>query len=352
MSGGGINVSSIVVVLNGVTVSNLVITGTSTDYHVSAPGLQPNTYYTVSISFAGILGGGYSTSFSFDTVAPGNYQWEAADWDYTANGVSGLFIDNRIDAYGLQANPPDGLQSTEGIDVQETYTQTTGNPFDYRINLDGSLLPSQEPSGDVPRSQFGTNTQYKIDWFGNGSWCNYTRHYPAGTYYVLARVIEGGSATVANLWKVTSGFGTANQNTTLLGTFNIPFGGSWATSESVYLEDNSGNPVKVTFDGTQTTLRFSGNPVAANDPTINADYFMLVPAPSAVSLVLSAKIQAGNIGVSFQTHTGSNYQVQYKNHLTDASWTPLGSPIAGNNAVQSVSDPSAAGSRFYRVEVQ
>ncbi|MGA2246680.1 MAG: hypothetical protein ABSH48_16935, partial [Verrucomicrobiota bacterium] len=118
MSGGGINVSSIVVVLNGVTVSNLVITGTSTDYHVSAPGLQPNTYYTVSISFAGILGGGYSTSFSFDTFAPGNYQWEAADWDYTANGVSGLFIDNRIDAYGLQANPPDGLQSTEGIDVQ------------------------------------------------------------------------------------------------------------------------------------------------------------------------------------------------------------------------------------------
>jgi CheY-like chemotaxis protein len=33
-----------------------------------------------------------------------------------------------------------------------------------------------------------------------------------------------------------------------------------------------------------------------------------------------------------------NYQVEYKNNLTDLSWTPLSRPIAANGAIQSASD--------------
>jgi len=346
ISSQGISTNSIVVLINGLAVSNLVFTGSSTNWHVSYPYLQANSFYSVSISFTSLGGGSSSTSFSFDTFAANNYQWECEDWDYTTNGVSGLFFDNpQVDAYANHA-------STEGIDVAQSNISALGNPFDYRPYDNVNLTPAQEPSGDSARPQFGTtNTDYKLDWFGYGTWCNYTRHYPAGTYNVIGRFTEGGAATVAILSKVTGGFGGPSQTTVQLGTFFIPLG-NWSTASSVYLRDNSSNLVTVTFDGSQTTLRLSGNPVAAGDPTINAGYLMLVPVPSA-GVTLTATISGGDIHISFLTKTGSNYQLQYKNNLTDASWISLGSPISGNGAVQSVDDPLAGNShRFYRVQVQ
>jgi len=348
VSSAGIATNSIVVTVNGVVVNNLTFTGSSTDWHVSDTNLTDNTFYSVGISFGTVVGGSYSTTFNFDTYSATNYQWEAEDWDYTSNGVSGLFIDNpQVDEYA-------GLDATEGIDVSQINTNTLVNPYDYRAYDGVNLTPAQEPSGDLARPQFGTNVDYKIDWFGYGSWCNYTRHYPAGTYYVVGRFTEGSAATVANLGKVTSGHGTASQVVSTLGTFFIPLG-NWTSAQSVYLTDSESNLVAVTLDGSQTTLRLSGNPNEANDPTINAGYLMLVPATvSNGPLNLTAVISGGNIVISFPTRSGSNYQVQYKNNLSDTAWTSLGSPIAGNDSVRSATDPDTAtgGHRFYRVQVQ
>ena len=340
ISSAGIGTNSIVVTLNGTTLSNLVITGSSTNWHVSYTGLQPNSLYTATITFQNLAGAGYTTSISFDTYSPNNYQWEAADWDYTTNGVSGLFHDNpQINAYA-------GAESAENIDVAETITAQP--PFTYRPN-DISAVPTTDVSDDVPRIQFGTQPAYRVDYFGYGSWVNYTRHYPAGSYYVLGRFTEGGADTVATLSKVTSGWGTTSQSTTYLGTFNIPLGG-WDTWESAYLADGSGKRIALTFDGSQQTLRFTGNPVQAGDPTINVSFFVLVPAPQLITL--TATLSGGNVTISFPTLTGSSYQVEYKTHLTDATWTSLGSPISGNNSPQSVKDSATGSSRFYRVQVQ
>ena len=61
-------------------------------------------------------------------------------------------------------------------------------------------------------------------------------------------------------------------------------------------------------------------------------------APAAVTL---------NWNNTFDNHT---YQVQYKNHLTDASWTSVGSPVTATDATASYVDTTAGGnSRFYRV---
>jgi hypothetical protein len=79
--------------LNGVTVSNLVFSGSSTNWNVSYAGLQLNKTYSATITVNG-ADGSYTESFSFDTYSPNNYQWEAEDWDYTSNGISGLFFDN------------------------------------------------------------------------------------------------------------------------------------------------------------------------------------------------------------------------------------------------------------------
>jgi len=140
----------------------------------------------------------------------------------------------------------------------------------------------------------------------------------------------------------------------LLGAFQIPDAG-WGTSEYAPLTDSSGTPVAVTFDGLENTLQFGGNPVEAGDPTINANFFMLVPATvSSGPITLKAAFSGGNIMISFQTQNGSSYQLLYKNNLSDATWTALGSAINGNGSVQSVTDANTAtgGHRFYRVAVQ
>jgi|GEM_PF-1171180 len=53
------------------------------------------------------------------------------------------------------------------------------------------------------------------------------------------------------------------------------------------------------------------------------------------------------------TFAGHSYQVQYKDHLLDANWTSLGSPVPTTGATASYTDTTAAGaSRFYRVITQ
>ena len=58
----------------------------------------------------------------------------------------------------------------------------------------------------------------------------------------------------------------------------------------------------------------------------------------------------GNIfSLSFQTLCGFNYQVQYKNALTDPAWTPLPA-VSGTGGIVTVQDtPTPQQMRFYRV---
>ena len=72
----------------------------------------------------------------------------------------------------------------------------------------------------------------------------------------------------------------------------------------------------------------------------------------AGTVMITPSVSGGSILLSFPTQTGFSYQPQYKNSLTDATWTPLGSPITGNNAVQSKSDTIGSGARYYTVTVQ
>lgn len=198
ISSAGISTNSIRVTLNGVALTNLGITGSSTNWHVSFAGLFPNTFYTVTITFANLAGAPYTTTYNFDTYSASNFQWEAEDWDYTSNGAPGLFFDNP------QVNNYFGLSSTAGIDAGQV-TYNTSIPWVYRPYDAANLTPGTDINDDVPRAQFGTNADYRVNWFGYGSWANYTRHYPKGTYNVIGRFTEGGGDTVAILSKVTSG---------------------------------------------------------------------------------------------------------------------------------------------------
>ncbi len=73
---------------------------------------------------------------------------------------------------------------------------------------------------------------------------------------------------------------------------------------------------------------------------------------------LTASVSGTNVNLSFWGGLGLDYTVLFKTNLTDASWLVLAntnilsSPFGAFGTTVKVSDPIAAQSRFYRVEVQ
>jgi Invasin, domain 3/Bacterial Ig-like domain (group 1)/Bacterial surface protein, Ig-like domain len=66
---------------------------------------------------------------------------------------------------------------------------------------------------------------------------------------------------------------------------------------------------------------------------------------------LNTGVNAANASVTFPTECWRSYQLEYKDALTDPSWSNLGSPVGGNDSLQTIIDPTPATSRFYRIEV-
>jgi hypothetical protein len=331
----GIANTGIVVTIDGAAVSGLTFSGPNTARSVTA-AVPVNESHTAVITLTDAVGTTRYTNV-FSTFNTTNYQWEAEDYDYGG----GQYFDNQINAYN-------GLGSVSDVDNHQS--DLGAQPFLYRSNSPAPSTQNGDLSGEKPRALFtsggGSGNDYCIGFFGGGSWVNYTRHYPAGTYHVIARCAEGQNLTQPTLARVTSGVGTSSQTLSPLGTFSVPAIG-WSSWEWVTLKDDNGKPVKVTFDGSPVTLRYSGSAVSGQ-PELNTGFFML--AVTTPDLIVTAARSGGSIIISFPTQTGFAYQVEYKNNLTDSTWTSLGSAVAGNGAVQSVSDLTPPPSnRFYRV---
>jgi hypothetical protein len=211
-----------------------------------------------------------------------------------------------------------------------------------------------EVNGDILRAQYlgagNTNIDYTMGYFSVGSWANYTRHYPAGTYNVYGRLAVGaGVESSATLSELTGGWGTPDPTTNMLGTFTIESTG-WESYTFVPLRDGSGNLVNLMLNGSTNTLQL-GVPAGAGSD-VNANFLMLVPASTSAVFKISASQSSGSISISFQSQNGSNYQLLFKNNLTDAVWTPVGSPVSGNESVETISQPISGANRYYRVQVE
>jgi hypothetical protein len=175
--------------------NGLSTTGSSLSYTVSAP-LGSNTVYGALIQVTDANSQSASTTVNFDTISP-TYTFEAEDWDFTSNGISGLYIPNP------QTNQYAQLASTSGLDFLTTNPGNGGSPYRPQ-GLE------TETEGDVPRTAYigTTNIDYDIGFNNGGNWADYTRNYPAGTYVVYLRG-SGGNGPQADAASLTVVAGNA-----------------------------------------------------------------------------------------------------------------------------------------------
>jgi hypothetical protein len=269
-SGTTISNSSIQVVLNGVNVSsNLTITGSDSTKSVAYYGLESNLVYNASIQVTDAFGFSASAATYFETtwvgVPPVVLMWEAEDFDYT----NGMYINNpELCSAAGNPNCYFGKVGTEGVD--EHSVDSSGDHI-YRADD----LIATTGSGDFARKELvdAGRGDYKVGWFNSGEWVNYTRDWPSGTYWVIARVANGGGSGTLTFSRVNP-----DTTTTDLGTFTLENGRGWTTYDSVFLRDTNGNIATVTFSGNQTyRATTSGN--------IDMGLFMLVAGQVDLPLI-------------------------------------------------------------------
>jgi hypothetical protein len=70
-----------------------------------------------------------------------------------------------------------------------------------------------------------------------------------------------------------------------------------------------------------------------------------------IPVTLTAKLNGGNINISWPSQGATSYQVVYRDNITDP-WMPLGAPVPGDGTVKTVSYAAGSGKRFYSVITQ
>jgi hypothetical protein len=316
--------------LDGLDVSAaLVITGSSSNETVVYPELLPNAMHTAIISITNSLGHGILLTNEFDTFSTNNFIVEASDFDFGGGQYipAAEWVPN---AYGfLYGN----YVATTNIDFQHT---TLGcEQYPYRANG-----ISQQQGYDYLTPIFVSYgaIDYDLGCFGQGDWANYTRAYPAGSYFVFMRSAALGAYSMY-LEQVTSGAGTTNQAVTTLGDWSAVGMDETSHAWVPLTAEGSVVPVAVSLGGVET-LRLT---TTTGDCYPN--YFMLVPASG---INMSASKLGANAALSFPTQTGVVYRVFSSSNLSSATWNLL-TNVLGNGAAQSVNISATANAQFFKV---
>ena len=330
--------NDIQLILNGIDVSSLLtFSGSTSDWNVTFPFLQPNCIYSAIINVTNAADLGVTTRISnaFDTFSQGNLIVEAEDFDFGG----GQFIDNPVPAAGPAANSyyMEAIPAVWGVDLTTPYN-STGEQFAYRNDSCGTQI-----AGDFLRQKFITAgvSDYNVGWWPSGAWLNYTRTFPTNNYYIYGRLASANGAYAATSSLVTGGGGGTSQTALFLGTFSGVDSG-WQTWQWVPLLDANGQMAVVPLGGVETLKMTCAN-------TLNANFYMFVPVPAQTTLAVS--LTNSSPVLSFSTQPGFGYMVVYKNDLSEPCWKLL-AIVPGNGSTQTFADFPGAAARFYTIVVQ
>ncbi|EEF58129.1 hypothetical protein [Pedosphaera parvula] len=160
-------------------------------------------------------------------------------------------------------------------------------------------------------------------------------------------------------FKLTEGPTLTNQNLTL-GSFDGGRGNGTPTLTYVTILTNGLYPVRLLYyqAGSGGNVEFysinNGTPILINDSTnsIAIKAFQLTASPALPVTILNPAHTGGVTTFGFLTQAGHTHYVEYKNAITDPTWSPL-LTIAGNGSSTNVTDNTASGAaRFYHVRSQ
>jgi hypothetical protein len=141
--------------------------------------------------------------------------------------------------------------------------------------------------------------------------------------------LRGGAGP--EVWRTTFELSTNGSDWTMLGPGSRISGG-WQLAD-IALPPNS-------------TIRARG---FVND---GSSWFVQTTASTAASTPVfqSASVSNGVLTIALAVEPGQSLQVQYKNDLSQPTWTNLGVPVTATNSSLTISDTTIADSkRFYRV---
>ncbi|MGH7993198.1 MAG: hypothetical protein ACREDQ_06760, partial [Limisphaerales bacterium] len=91
----------------------------------------------------------------------------------------------------------------------------------------------------------------------------------------------------------------------------------------------------------------TGSAVGPSFATAYANYLWSNPT---FSIIAALDMTGTNMAITLPTESWHTYQLQYKNNVTDSSWSNWGSPFTGNDTLETVTTPVSPGNRFYKVK--
>jgi len=351
--------SGIGLVLNGVDVSgSLIMAGAgTTNVSVSYSGLEEsNAVYTAVITVTDTANLSSFKNVAFDTYAP-LFTWEAEDYNYGG----GSYINDPTPSDVPVSGSYFGLVGIDGVDYHDYSADGTN-----ACRLYDAMATQEAPDGIRQKFVDAGASDYNVGWFNGGSipdlpndgidtynageWVNYTRDFPAGTYHLYGRLANGngGTATI-RLSRVTSDPTLSGQTTAALGVFRFP-AISWVNYAYVPLSDELGNPVAVTFSGTET-LRVSAGSGG------NLNFFMLMPVdasqPTITGLYPDGRtLLQGTNQLAFTVSTASSSIAQSNVVVTLNGADISGSlSFSGSSSSWDVTGPLALGVTNYTMVV-
>jgi hypothetical protein len=330
-----ISTNNISLTLNGSN-APLTFAASGQNWNATTPLSLNVTNYTAVINAMDNDSNTVTSTVYFDTFNPGNFTWQASDYDY--NG--GMFIDNPVPTSAPATNSYYNLSGDLGFDYYINTADLSGSAFYLYRTLDdiGTDICSDTPLQKYVTARL-TNPavyDYNVGWWLAGSWLNYTHTYPTGKFNIYGRLSGNAGTTYSNQLSQVIG-----ANTNLLGYFT--------TVGSGY---NIFNWVPLTVNGTNVIVSLGGvaKLEVTSDGNVNPNLFMLVPV-TGLAVTVTVSISAGTVYLSYPTQNGHNYEIEYKTALTNPTWTPLAN-YAGDGTVQTHSVGAATGTMFYQVVTQ
>ncbi len=414
-NGAAISTGDIGVTINGFPITTglgftpLVGGGWTVNYPILS-----NNMYSVVINVTNQNGYTATYTDSFDTFdINNNFHWMASDYDFSTNNDSstggsagngwtgGLFINNPVPTGDTNAPSAQSFQLTtnsyfgfptaflpnldpagygavaqQSIDIfwptnasQDTNYGLVANSI-YRGGPYATAAPNgvsdgvgTQVAGDsfvmpefvAARTNFSdpSISEFNLGYFYAGNWLNYTRNYPSGAFKVWGRLSSGdGSFSGCTLSEVTSGVGTSNQTTQVLGTFSDASAAGWQTYHWIPLLDTNGSSVIVHLNGLATMQVGAPTNSTPTAGALNPLSFMLAPALPAPSFEIFARYSGGNVLIYIPTEIGYSYEMQQSSGVKSAVWTPVGSSITGDGSIHVVTQPASAQQGYYRVVSQ